>query len=276
MLFLPGAFVNQTCYAKIAKQLAETGNIFVVVLSMEPCRLALPGLGADYNDLYSAMERVEKEWECSSSSSSSSSTYGISSSSSSSSSGSSSTCSSSSSSSTCSSHTQKKLEWSIAGHSLGGYSAMRLSTKVKNLLVAKTKRTNYRHQTKLSVVLWATGSNPTYVTDLSQEKDAGLDVLVIGASKDPMCNLCDENTLQFLQSKLPPPLSCGGRHRDNNDDNDYDNHNNIRIIQGGTHNYFASYDGPVEFNGIPDITREEQHDKVVDFTLKFLKIIVNE
>jgi hypothetical protein len=43
-----------------------------------------------------------------------------------------------------------------------------------------------------------------------------------------------------------------------------------KMVEGGTHNNFVSYSGPVEFNGVPGISKEKQHELIADATAKFI------
>lgn len=91
LIFLPGAYVDHTAYAPIAAMLSDKG-IIVVVLSMEPIRLAAPFLGSDPIDVRQAMKCASKVIRMTS----------------------------------CSHHVQ----WNIGGHSAGAYAALRLARQV--------------------------------------------------------------------------------------------------------------------------------------------------
>jgi dienelactone hydrolase len=60
ILLLPGALVAHTAYAPIASRLAAAGQI-VVVVSMEPCRMATPYLGASVNRLQIIQQFIKRK-----------------------------------------------------------------------------------------------------------------------------------------------------------------------------------------------------------------------
>ena len=209
LLFLPGAFVDHTSYSVIANKLASRG-IVVVVLSMEPLRLALRGLGADISDLQHVVKIAKHELL---------QRYG---------------------------DHNIPIEWSIGGHSLGAYSAMRLSPLLHDQM--KTSQQN------LKIVIWAAGTNLRYVTDLSSFTQNEMKTLIVVGSNDPLCDFSYKNRgiVNSLLALLPP-------------------HARFEIIRGGTHNNFASYSGPMEFNGLPGVSRERQHRIAVEKTVQFLE-----
>ncbi|CAB9520886.1 ADP-ribosylation factor GTPase-activating protein [Seminavis robusta] len=60
ILFLPGSGVSHAAYANAAARLSDAGYV-VVVPSMEPLRLALPHLGADWWDIARILRRVQRQ-----------------------------------------------------------------------------------------------------------------------------------------------------------------------------------------------------------------------
>lgn len=91
LIFLPGAYVDHTAYAPVAAMLSDKG-IIVVVLSMEPIRLAAPLLGSDPIDVSHAMKCASKVISTTSWS--------------------------------------RHVQWSIGGHSAGAYAALRLARQI--------------------------------------------------------------------------------------------------------------------------------------------------
>lgn len=218
LLFLPGAFVDHASYSIIANELAARG-IVVVILSMEPLRLALRRLGGDISDLQHVMKIVENELlkrhhhhhgE---------------------------------------NNTITGIEWSIGGHSLGGYSAMRLSPSLHDRIK--------RNQENLKIVVWAAGTNLRFMTDLSSFTQNEMKTLIVIGSNDPLCDFSFKNKgiVKSLLALLPSSSSPA----------------QFEIIKGGTHNNFASYSGRIEFNGLPGIPRERQHRIAVEKTVQFLE-----
>lgn len=221
LLFIPGAFVDHASYAVIANRLTTRGRIVVAVLSMEPLRQALKGIGADVSDIVRVMKIVREELK-----KRNNSKIGD----------------------------YKLIEWSLGGHSLGAYSAMRLSPMVLEHILTKSA-INEPAQTKLKIVAWAAGKNLHYVTNLSSYNEHEMRVLVITGSNDRICDFSPENKsiLHSFLSQLPPKYQ-------------------YEVIKGGTHNNFASYSGPVKFNGVPGLPRDKQHQMIVDKTMHFLNM----
>ena len=204
MLFLPGFMVDHTSYASIASRMASEGDIIVVVLSLEPLRIADEYL-ADLFELKQCIRSVTKLWN------------------------------------RRSKNNGGSLEWSIGGHSYGGYAAMRLAPQLADYL--HTSSTD-----KLKVVVWASGNREDFLTDLSLRDD--ISALVLLGSNDRICKF-DSAEKQRLDSYLPSDAL-------------------IQSIGGGTHNNFASYPGQSVVNGVPGISRMEQHKKVSSATITFL------
>ena len=210
LLFLPGAFINHTSYANVSMKLAESG-ITVVVMSMEPLRLAVKGLGADLGDIKKTIKLVETKYIRQ--------RY----------------------------NNDNSVEWSLGGHSAGAYGAFRLAAEVENYLVNQIKS-----QDKLKLVIYAAGNIERYVPDLSS-CDHKLEVLVVLGSNDAYCKFSPSAgvLLSSFLSKLPKLQDC-------------------IVIDGGTHNNFASYSGLVEYNGVQGISRTQQHHQVANATARFL------
>jgi len=113
ILFLPGFMVDHTSYANIASRIASDGNIVVAVLSLEPLRVAGDCL-VEMKELRNAIESVNRMWNQRRSSN------------------------------------DGKIDWSIGGHSFGGYGAMRLAPKLAEYLGKSS-------QNKLKLLVWAAG-----------------------------------------------------------------------------------------------------------------------
>jgi hypothetical protein len=202
MLFIPGFCVDHTAYASIASQMASKGNMIVAVLSLEPLRLADQHF-LDLVELRSCMKTVTKIWN------------------------------------QRSGYRNNFLDWSIGGHSYGGYAAMRLAPDLATHL-------NKSSKDKIKTVIWAAGNRKEFITDLSHRDD--IDAMVLLGSNDRLCCF-DETSRTFLELRLPRS-AC------------------IEYIEGANHENFASY--PAGENGDIVISRLEQHDQVSRKTIGFL------
>ena len=89
LLFVPGALIPTVAYAQVASQLSDAG-FMVVVVSMEPTRLAYHHLGSDQTSLRRIMQKVQKQQE----------------------------------------QPDTKLQWTIMGHSMGSFAASRFFDKM--------------------------------------------------------------------------------------------------------------------------------------------------
>jgi len=248
MIFIPGAFVDHTAYATVAARLAREGDMIVAVMSLEPFRLAAENLGADLHDVVRVMKCTADLWkreshrrrqleEVEEGQQLLPPEKGI-------------------------THEKDKLDWCLVGHSSGGYTALKLAPQLDQYLKDKRESVaaigNRKHQKseavkyRLQVVAWAVGLQ--YLTNLSENVD--IDVLVVNGSNDNFVRLKTREARMKLRLNLPltPRTKCV-------------------IVSGGTHNYFASYSAPEQFmesNGIPGVSRNQQHARVCSETLQFL------
>jgi len=182
MVFIPGALVSHTAYAVVASRLARDGNMIVVVMSLEPLRLASENLGAGFHDLLRVMKRIDKLWneECRRRHVE----QGL----------------------LVRNYEKAELGWCIGGHSYGGYTALNLAPQLDRYLktVGRPER--------LKVVASAVGVK--FLTDLSENEN--IDVLVINGSNDSLIELKTREAVMEFQSKLPPTAKCvnilGGTH----------------------------------------------------------------
>mmetsp|Transcript_4904 Transcript_4904/g.9353 ORF Transcript_4904/g.9353 Transcript_4904/m.9353 type:complete len:377 (-) Transcript_4904:723-1853(-) len=97
VLFIPGMCIDHTAYARIASRIASEGNVIVVVICLEPFRIADKHF-VDMSELRKCMNTAEKLWNkrCGTDGS--------------------------------------KLEWCLGGHSYGGYAALRLASSLGRFL----------------------------------------------------------------------------------------------------------------------------------------------
>lgn len=97
ILFIPGMCVDHTAYASIAAQIASKGNVIVVIICLEPFRLA-DKYFVDMSELRKCVKTAEELWNkrCGTK---------------------------------CS-----EVEWCLGGHSYGGYAALRLASRFAQFL----------------------------------------------------------------------------------------------------------------------------------------------
>jgi len=197
LILLPGFLTDHTSYAAVAAQLSEKG-IIVVVLSMEPLRIAWPGLGGGNADVLRAMRVVSRTL-----------------------------------------HPQfPHIEWSVGGHSLGGYAALSLAPQLSKKI------------SSLKIVVWAAGNVDRLMPDLSRLSPSRVQVFSIWGTCDAMCKFTRRDLRNF-RTKLPS--------------------NSIeRVIKGGNHNGFASYPCSPGFDGIREIMLDSQHNFISKETAKWL------
>lgn len=122
-------------------------------------------------------------------------------------------------------------QWSLGGHSFGAFAAMRLALELG----------------PSSVVFWGAGSFLETTTNISM---LNCSVLAIQGSNDCLAKHTPESWQAFL-NELPPDTTR-------------------KVIRGGTHNGFASYPGNPAADGVPGITKEQQHKQTAEATSKFI------
>lgn len=189
IVFFPGAFMDHTDYSEIAATLSDLG-IAIVVVSVEPLRLAARSLGADPGRVQRIMKQVDKR------------------------------------------HLAYPADWSLGGHSLGSFAAMRLALSLQ----------------PSGLVMWGSADFPMSRTNISA--NTGTRALVIQGSNDKMC-LMPEEGLEIFKASLPPSST-------------------FHIIEGASHNQFGSYSGNPSFDGVPSISKQEQHKQACEVTANFL------
>ena len=189
LVFFPGALIDRTAYSEIAALLSDRG-IVVVVVSVEPIRLAANHLGADTGRVNRIIQQVEKR------------------------------------------HLAYPAVWSLGGHSMGSFAAMRL---VLDLQPSK-------------LVMWGSADFPKSRTNISAIVNTR--ALVVQGSNDKLCQMTDEGLARF-KADLPPIHT-------------------VFVIVGASHNQFGSYANNPVFDGYPAIEKGEQQRQVCDVTADFL------
>jgi len=127
-----------------------------------------------------------------------------------------------------------KASWSIGGHSLGSFAAMRLA------------RNNYK-----SLIMWGSANFANTRTNLRDCTD--LPVLVVQGSNDALCAMDDASFIDF-NSDFPKSKTT------------------YKTIRGAAHSWFASIDGgDPKFLGLSAITMERHQEEAARITANFLK-----
>ena len=190
LLFLPGALVPPRAYAEVAAALSDRG-ILVVVVSMEPFGMARPFLGADPIRMQRILQRVEQTVLSSSSSTTTQQQQE--------------TVLNSSTTTTTNDDTVQQhssvpiFHWSIGGHSLGAFAAMRLFWLNH---CRRQQQDNFVVFHKL--IMWGAANLPHTRTDLSRLASRFLPVvspilqtLVVQAANDAFCAMTDHDATIF-------------------------------------------------------------------------------
>lgn len=195
MLIIPGFCVSHESYAAIASKLAKEHGIIVAIQNLEPFRVA-DKYFLELKQIKNVMKTVQNEWRRRN-------------------------------------VTSTIDEWCFSGHSLGGYSVMRLAPQLASFL--KKNASN-----KLKIMVWGAGDKKEFLTDIKNFDNIKVNILL--AKDDTYCNL--EDARKCLLSKLP-------EHK-------------FDIIDGN-HENFASYSP-----SISKVSRSEQHEQIVTKTCGFV------
>lgn len=212
LLLLPGALIDHESYSEIAARISDAG-IFVVVLSLEPMRMASKHLGkTSIKSLVRLTQQVSKK------------------------------------------HPQIH-NWSIAGHSFGGYRVAEL--------VAAEATTNEGLSTLLpfqKFILWASPAVNQLLSLPSQANKQRIRLLSIEGENDPTRFLMDGayGSLSVILKDFP--------------------HASEVILKGACHSQFGSYRVANHSNepnhwthmDIATISRQEQQEQIGNHTVTFL------
>jgi dienelactone hydrolase len=232
ILFLPGALVPHAAYAEVAGRLSDQGLV-VVVTSMEPFRLAYHHLGSDAISMKRIMRRVQQQVTASLSTTAAAAT-------------------------TTTGKSSKSLQWTILGHSMGCFSAMRLFRDLRHQQQQQQQQRKAGWSVPVPVtnklVLWGVAAFLPFAVDLSGHSDAR--VLVVQGTDDQLVE-----SLKGGQDALEACFPAQTTEK--------------VMIVGGTHDGFASYlpanarktDDTHAYDGLP---REDQHDQTCSATVRFL------
>jgi hypothetical protein len=198
LLFFPGALVPHLAYSEVAARLSDAGLV-VVVVSMEPLRLAYHRLGTDRQSMQRIMRQVTNHiWQFGSSSSSSSS----------------------SKVDDTMMESPTTVEWTLMGHSMGSFAAMKLFDEIHSLDSCSLDDEMMTVSKKL--VVWGMAAFIGFATNLSTYHNA--EMLVVQGSNDHYRKLLQAKN-EELETHFPIQTT-------------------MNIISGGTHDGFGSYAYP--------------------------------
>lgn len=181
VLFFPGALVPHTAYSEVASQLSDSGLVLVVA-SMEPLRLAHRALGSDLRLMQRIMKQVENRLAL---------------------------------------QNEKNVlnfEWTIMGHSMGSFAAMRLFDDLHRIGAGSRDGIQVSHK----LVLWGMAAFVSFASDLTKHDRAQI-LIVQGA---------DDHLLDMLQSRNAELKAL------------FPKYTSIETIADGSHDGFGSYSYP--------------------------------
>ena len=239
LVLIPGMLVPTSSYASVASRLSDTG-VAVAVLSLEPWRLARSETGAGVNDVIRVMKDAGRDvarWRRR---------------------GRRQTPAGGGESAAVMAdgdgggklEVEKEeeeigVEWSLGGHSMGGYAALSVASQWQGGRDSGSRGRARR------LVIWAAGSRPDLIPDLSQSPFR--EIFLLFASGDVYCPPLTGRSTALPQSKLPQ----GGRVL-------------CDVVRGGNHDGFASYPTTPQYDGVRRISRDRQHNLVSQKTGFFL------
>lgn len=253
LVLFPGFLVDHSSYAKIAHALSNKG-VAVVVLSLEPFRVPL------FSSVSSANNRYKQ---------------------------------SAGDNLSCSSHNndmiflirdiQKEankymkqndhdddsicINWSIGGHSAGGYDAMKMLSAYKSATRTNDDGASVPKIRFSNLILWGSGTYPEYLTNLSivpATSEHPFHTLVITASEDRFAQFTQHTKREF-EAKIIGDRESKRRSK-------VKNYIIYKRIKGGNHSGFANYVSTDHLiNGKRLISLESQQRLLCDMTVKFLK-----
>ncbi|KAG7365152.1 alpha/beta fold family hydrolase [Nitzschia inconspicua] len=187
LLFFPGALVPHLAYSEVLSQLSDAGFV-VVVASVEPLRLAYHRLGTDQGSIRRIMNQIATNITRRSSRGDKQSP-GV-------------------------------VKFTLMGHSMGSFAAMRLFDEFHNTTNETTAKTSFCISHKL--ILWGVAAFVPFATNLTHHNNAEL--LIVQGSNDHIRDMMQSGNAA-LQSLFPSQTT-------------------VQTIDGGTHDGFGSYTFP--------------------------------
>eukprot|EP00534_Pseudo-nitzschia_fraudulenta_P009116 CAMPEP_0201152438 /NCGR_PEP_ID=MMETSP0851-20130426/13109_1 /ASSEMBLY_ACC=CAM_ASM_000631 /TAXON_ID=183588 /ORGANISM="Pseudo-nitzschia fraudulenta, Strain WWA7" /LENGTH=453 /DNA_ID=CAMNT_0047429455 /DNA_START=378 /DNA_END=1739 /DNA_ORIENTATION=+ len=254
LLFLPGASVSHEAYSEVAARLSDEGFL-VAVVSLEPLRLALNHLGTSVESVKRVIETISSQIHAHALAEIQQRDDNY----------------------TASTLPEEvlpaqTLEWTLIGHSMGSFAAMKLlseffseqhvgnNPKQREIVVRRRSNSSSNNSSSKTfsvlignkLVMWGAAAFVDAATDLSGYEKSR--VLVVQGTKDKFVELMRSRHDEFL-SYFPPTNTQTER------------------IAGGTHEGFGSYDPSFKFGDEDDehVSIDWQHKKACDATVRFLR-----
>lgn len=232
LLLIPGATVSHEAYSEVAARLSDEGFV-VAVVSLEPFRIANPYLGTNLALAKRIMSEVtEKIHHTVSENLVEASDEGEKLS------------------------QAKSIKWTLMGHSLGAFGAMKLfqafADDPRNNLEKTSSTSNSTISLSNKLVLWGLAAFVESATDLSDKKDAK--IFILQGSNDLFVEY--QRARDGELAAFFPPTTV------------------TETIAGGTHEGFSSYETTFqqEFDGTKrPISLDEQHKQACEKTTRFLR-----
>lgn len=247
LLLIPGALVSHEAYSEVAARLSDKGFV-VGVMSLEPLRLANQHLGADKKSVLRIMTEITKQIHVHMAILQSYRTDGD-------------------------GMPIKTVEWTLMGHSMGSFAAMKLldelfvcskrnttsivepadSMKATELFVLP-EPPSFRVTIRNKLVLWGVAAFIESATDISNHTDT--EILIIQGTKDKLVDMLRTRQAEF--------------------DAFFPANTITKEIEGGTHEGFSSYDAmygssPDNNNDKRSLTLDEQHKRTCELTSQFIR-----
>ncbi len=192
LLLIPGATVSHEAYSEVAGRLSDEGFV-VVVLSLEPFRLANPYFGTNIALAKRIMNEVTEKIHRMPENLVESSDEGE------------------------QLLQAKSLEWTLVGHSMGAFGAMQLFRAFADDRRDNLRKTSSTNNSTMSMskklVLWGLAAFIESATDLSNQKDA--QILVLQASNDVLVEYQrarDGELAAFFPPTIVTETIAGGTH----------------------------------------------------------------
>lgn len=247
LLLIPGALVSHEAYSEVAARLSDKGFV-VAVMSLEPLRLANQHLGADKKSVLRIMTQITKQIHVHMATLQSYRTDGD-------------------------GISIKTVEWTLMGHSMGSFAAMKLvdeffvcskSDTTSNVGPADSRKAtelfvlpeppSFRVTIRNKLVLWGVAAFIESAIDISNHTDT--DILIIQGTNDKLVHMLRTRQAEF--------------------DSFFPVNTITKEIEGGTHEGFSSYEAmygssPDNNNDKRSLTLDKQHKRTCEFTSQFIR-----
>jgi pimeloyl-ACP methyl ester carboxylesterase len=177
LLFFPGLLIPHTAYSEVASRLSDAGFV-VVVMSMEPLRLAYHRLGTDRRSIQRVMRDVTKDVRQLINGEEDVAPL-------------------------------TTVEWTLMGHSMGAFAAMKLFDDIHDSNSSHGETSNVSKK----LVVWGMAAFVGFVTDLSHHSNA--EMVVVQGTNDHLRDMLQSKNGQ-LEAHFPTQtymkMISGGTH----------------------------------------------------------------